>query len=528
MNGFVASGLVFTAFFVGARTRADGWRSALYPSSWRPGFASPGGHVLHDVSYAGYARGERRLPDLSDRLRLDVVGALSADNTGKTDTTIVLQTAIDTVSKEGGGIVFLPAGLYRCDGLLSVRASGLVIAGAGAGKTRLLFTRAKGMTGKRHLSFRGSVRRQSKGECLLAEDGRNHSSEVLVADAGALKPGDEVAVGWVISAAFVEEHHMAKHWRVFNGKWQPFFRRTVVAVDRLRSPHAVRLDVPLRYPAKVRDRASLRLETGYLRECGLQDLSVSNAVDWDAAWAGKRVHAVEMEGVKDCWVRNVHSFASGLPGAGLFHLQSGGIYIGGSKRVTVADCRMEKAQHRGGGGCGYLFEISRCSEILTRDCVAAEGRHNFIQNWGFGTSGCVWLRCTSRKGRSLVAKWDPIGLPGHCEYHHSLAMACLVDQCRIEDGWYGGNRRNWSSGGGSTVTQSVYWNTSGGGVIRSWQVGMGYIVGTTRMRVLTGMGADSAPGTGPEDYREGVGKGATLQPQSLYEDQLRRRLERRE
>ena len=103
-------------------------------------------------------------------------------------------------------------------------------------------------------------------------------------------------------------------------------------------------------------------------------------------------------------------------------------------------------------------------------------------------------------------------------------MACLVDQCTLDDGWYGGNRQDWSTGAGHSVTQSVYWNTSGQGQIRSWQFGTGYVIGTDGVRVKTALRGDSAEGTGPEDYIEGVGGGAGLQPPSLYDDQLARRI----
>ncbi len=101
-------------------------------------------------------------------------------------------------------------------------------------------------------------------------------------------------------------------------------------------------------------------------------------------------------------------------------------------------------------------------------------------------------------------------------------MACLVDQCTIRDGWYGGNRQDWSSGAGNTVTQNVYWNTGGGGIIRSYAYGWGYIIGTEE--TLIHISVTGNEGTEPQDFLEGQDTGALLDPQSLYEDQLARRL----
>ena len=210
------------------------------------------------------------------------------------------------------------------------------------------------------------------------------------------------------------------------------------------------------------------------------------------------------------------------------HLASGGIKVLDSRRVTVMDTHMAEAQNRGVGGNGYLFEVSRSSEVLTVDSTARAGRHNFIQNWDFGTSGCVWLRTRSDEGRSLVADWDPIGYPSYSEYHHSLAMANLVDQSWASDGWQGVNRQDESSGAGHSATQDVFWNTSGGGYLRSLQYGAGYVIGTTDMDLHLDPDEwgwnDPGEGTDPEDWLEGEDEGAHLVPASLYEDQRARRL----
>ena len=501
------------------------WRSSLYPQDWAPGYHDGVGRFLHDFSYAGYHSGEEPLPDLPSAPQY-AVDAYGADPTGNGDSTAAVQAAINAASV-GGGIVYFGAGAYRFDGQLVVAASNVVLRGAGPGVSKLYFTKTEDMAYRAHLAFRGAVQRDP--DLPLAEDGENASTQVVVADAASLAPGDEVAVGWTITDAFVAEHGMTGTWKVSNGQWRAFFRRTVASVNTSTAPHTVVLDAPLRYVAKVRDGASIRKEHGYLRECGVEQLSLSNAVDWNAAWDRYQVQLLEFQDAADCWVSHVTSFAAPDPVAEGYHLQNCGILMTDCKRSTIADCRLEKAQNRGTGGCGYLFSISRANDILIRDCVGLNGRHNFIQNWDFGTTGCVFLRCRSAGGRNVLARQDPVGVPAYSEYHHSLAMACLVDQCTLDDGWYGGNRRDESSGAGHTVTESVYWNTSGKGVLLSWQYGWGYVIGTRDLSVVTGLTAladifgGAAGGTTPQDWVEGIDKGASLQPASLYEDQLARR-----
>ena len=80
-----------------------------------------------------------------------------------------------------------------------------------------------------------------------------------------------------------------------------------------------------------------------------------------------------------------------------------------------------------------------------------------------------------------------------------------------------------------TATGSVFWNLTGTGFLQSFQAGVGFVVGTDGVEVQTEI--TDLPDrrlTAPADWAEGIGAAATLDPPSLYEDQLRRRLARGE
>ncbi len=460
----------------------------------------------------------------------DVVADYGADPTGNIDATTAIQAAIDDAQiGQGAAAVYLPAGLYRCDGSLNVTRGNLSLRGAGKDLTKLYFTQSAGFGYRAHISFQGLL---SRGEDMpLAANAPNRATVVQITDASSVSVGDTVALGWVITDAFIAEHGMKGVWSQFNGQWKPFFRREVVAVDLSVTPHEVHLDIPTRYLAQLRDGASLRKETGYLAECRVEDLSLSNAVGYDQAWSENQIHLLAMKGVRDAVIRNVSSFASPHPdNAREHHLQSGGILITDSTRVTAKDCTLEKAQNRGGGGNGYLFEVRSSGEVLFSDCTGRSGRHNFIQNWDFGATGIVWLRCLS-EGSQNVTRAGALEFPlrADSEYHHSLAMANLVDQCVIKDGWSAGNRGTESSGAGHSATQCVIWNMNGGGSgrIRSFNSGHGYVIGTTAATVYVNSDITLGSldeGTDPIDFTEHLGNGSTLWPPSLYEDQRMRRM----
>ena len=505
----------------------SGWHSVLYPEDWTPAFTGPEGRFLHDFSYAGYRNGAGEPGQDVPAKTIDVVADHGAVPGGDVDATAAFQAVFDVVVQVGGVVVRVLAGLYRLDGQLTVAASRVVLRGDGAGQSQLWFTKFADMAYKSHLNFAGAL--EFSDETLLTADGAPRSATVQVADAAAYQPGDDVALGWVITPEFVAEHGMDGTWMVFNATWQVFFWRTVVAVDG----DTLTLDVPLRYPAKLRDQASVKRVAGYLREVGVEELGVANAVGWDDAWTQSQVHLLSLRGVKDGWVRGVASFASpGAPAGGLAegrHLQSGGVEVVQSKRVTVADTTLGFAEHRGDGGNGYLFEVSQSSEVLTRDCVGEAGRHNFIQNWGFGATGSVWLRVHSLGGVAVAVKDLDFGLPALSEFHHSLATANLIDQSVLDDGWGAVNRGSESSGAGHSSTQSAVWSPSGVGVVRSRQFGHGYVIGPgPKLALETSLDVPAGAGTEPEDFVEHPPRGATgpLVPASLYEDQLARRLGR--
>jgi hypothetical protein len=485
----------------GAPATDGAWRASLYPEDWTPGFTDDAGRFLHDFSYAGYAAGLAEPPSPPPTVRL---------TPGPGDMTALVQAHLDD-----GGVVLLGEGDWRFDGTLDLRHSHTVLRGEGPERTRLFFTRSVGLSYAEHVRVGASP--VLDGEWALLADAEARVLTVRVADAGTLAAGDDVALGQVITPAFVADHGMTGTWRAFNDTWQPFLWRRVVSVGG----DEVTLDAPVRNTLRVRDGASLRKVTNLVREVGIEHLALTNAVEPGAAWSETQVAAVTLAGVTDGWVRGVRSFS--LDGGA--HLQSGGVRVHQSSRVTVVNTHLGRAQHRGSGGNGYLFEVRQSSDVLFRDDLGEDGRHNFIQNWGFGTTGCVWLRVESRGGFAEVTPGSTTGGIGYSEFHHSLATANLIDSSRFDDGFSIINRRQESTGAGHTGTENAFWNVSGDGLLRSMQFGHGYVLGTEGLAVALDE-VFIAEGTRPLDLAEGVDAGARLQPRSLYEDQLRRRRER--
>lgn len=495
--------------------------SRLYPPGWRDS-EIPGEMRVQDFSYAGYHNGEVE-PALDPKWPRFSIADFADRRDPDDDYAEAFQAAIDAASEAAPAIVEIPSGTYRIDQPLAVTTSGVVIQGAGPEATRLWFTR-DGLSHSAHVRFVGNVRPGETHEVMEPTAVRQRYVRI---DASAeLEPGDDVEIGWEITDAFVSDHSMTGTWEAHNGRWMPFFRRRVLCqeIDEDGSKR-VYLDVPLRYPIDLRDSPALRTTPSLLHEVGIEDLSVANATDYDVATDENQVHAIELFGVADGWVRNVSSFVSpGAPRSGTGsgrHFRSSGLLIRASVRVSVDRVHFAWPQHRGGGGNGYLFEVRQSNEILFRESSARQARHGFIQNWEFGTSGVVWLRVRSYEG--TAENWI-LRVPGCSEFHHSLSMANLIDNSQIDDCWQALNRGSESSGAGHTATETVFWRPHGEGNIRSYQYGRGYVTGAD-LEVRVDGAAATRSGASPEDLHEDISREA-LFPDSLYEHQLSRRLAR--
>ncbi|PTY06784.1 hypothetical protein DB346_00550 [Verrucomicrobia bacterium LW23] len=531
---------------------AKPWRSALYPEDWKPGFADARGHFLHDFSYAGYHRGEKPIPPRqsgsettkSNTLIISITDAkYAADPTGGKDSTAGIQQALDDAAKATAGntalyaTVLIPAGTYRIgpppgkNVALQLNGDRVVLAGEGTDKS-FLFTDVVDLRGKTLVQVRPPYAAEWGAEKApipstpITADLPNQSDTVPVADASIFSTGDIVILRSDLTQRFIDELGMT-------GKWQPagalspnrtlMFCRRVTSVDT--AAKTIRLDAPTRFRMKTDDMARVvKIPGKMISESGLRDFSVGmkqhpgtgfEENDFDVkGTAGYEVHgstAIQFAFAENCWAYRVNSYgpAGNAPDV---HILSNGMRISRSRYVTLQGCDWKHAQYKGGGGNGYHFTVHG-QENLVLDCKAEGGRHNY----SFGTmfsSGNVISRFYSKNAK--------LG----ADFHMFLSMSNLLDDITCEGDFlearlfrpWGGNPIH-----GLTTTQSVFWNTNGlryskekAVLVLSHQYGEGYVIGTRGPACRV----DSS------DFVEGVGLGEKLVPQSLYADQVERRLKR--
>jgi len=240
--------------------------------------------------------------------------------------------------------------------------------------------------------------------------------------------------------------------------------------------------------------------------------------------------------VVDGWIRHAASFADKENSLGI-HMLSNGIRLSECRNVTIADCTMRRTQYGGGGGNGYMFRLDNSNDCLLQDCVAEFSRHGYSIS-GMACSGNVFLRCLDKNTASQIGGTGHEETAGRgSDSHMYFSHSNLYDNCLADNSWFEARDRYYEKMSqpkhNLTSAHTVFWNTEGISnsfhpfVVWSQQARYGYVIGTRGpvSGVRTdGNYPDRFRQTAPIDHVEGVGKGDTLTPNSLYQDQLTRRL----
>lgn len=530
------------------------WRSVLYPADWQP----PGletsfetGKLIQDFSYAGYRAGEYPVPDVAGPVFNAAQAPYNADPTGTADSTAALQSAINTAKAAGGGVVYLPAGLYRISPqgsasyALRIDASNIILRGAGAGKTFLLNT-STNMRNTVVILVEGSTGAgffaSGTGTTTIRQDLPGPTQVLPVASTAGFAAGQWVMVRANASDAWVTEHN-EPGWIGYSNSLRgvAYFRR-VVAVNA--ATNSITVDAPTRYYLKTRDNARvLRLAAGPVTEVGLEDFSIGNVQHPGTGWreedynyptnAAYYVHnsfLVKMLRVRDSWMRRVETFQP-ADNSTTCHLLSNGVLIQESSRVTLGDCHFQRPQYGGGGGNGYMYRLQNANDCLLNACRATFSRHGMVLSH-MGSCGNVFHQCIDKDtGRQTGDTGSQTTGGSNSDHHMHFSHSNLIDASTGDNSSWEARYRPYGTPPLHNVTAAhgVYWNLlgTGGGpayAIRTEQSRYGYAIGTRGTRTAVDRPTYGGTKCDPADHVEGLGEGDTLEPFSLYQDQLARRL----
>ncbi|MDX2054996.1 MAG: glycosyl hydrolase family 28-related protein [Polyangiaceae bacterium] len=136
MNGKMIQKLTLLSCLAGAMLSPSLGYAQTSAEIWAAYQASPNAHAnIPNVSFAGYARGERSIPNPTATINVKDQGA---KGDGITDDTLAFEQAL-TLAKANCGVIEVPAGTYILSRPLFFDQSGVVLRGAGSGATILDF-----------------------------------------------------------------------------------------------------------------------------------------------------------------------------------------------------------------------------------------------------------------------------------------------------------------------------------------------------------------------------------------------------
>jgi len=451
------------------------------------------GNRIPDFSTAGYQAGNA-IPEVKTVRRLD------APSGG--DDTAAIQAGLDALSRnplnDAGlrGALELGPGKFIVSGSLKISASGVVLRGAGVGKTILLADGEHGPV----LSIEGTGTWRRKGELLRIEDEYVPvgATSIRIRGAGGLKAGDRIIVQrpltqeWISAVGMDRLPARAKGGEV--NQWRPgpglLFDRTVVAVAGDR----IDLNAPLTNSLSSADGPVVwRYEfDGRISNVGIERLSASE--DGPAtAPAGKRgerarSHFLVFNAVENGWIRDV--VIEGYVSAIDFRKTASGI---SAQRMKIG-ASPEIKRH---GALPITVSIDG-QNILVSDCELSGGSY------------IAWATQSFAPGPNVVRNCKATGDRVSAQAHQRWATGLLFDNITVTGGIQLGNRGNMGTGQGWSSANGVLWNSSA----TTWSVENP----PTAYNWAFGMRGRLAQSKEP--LGEIISPGQPMKPQSLYEQQL--------
>jgi len=550
----VAPHFIFVFLQVMSAALCPAWESELYSPGWQatPSLSFETDKIIQDFSYAGYRRGELPLPSQPPGLTYDAVAGYGADPTGTTDSTAAIQNAINAASAAGGGIVYLPPGVFRISPqgantyALQISAGGVVLRGAGAEQTFLLNTKTV-MRNSNIISVTGpgsaAWATVTNPVTVITEDLPGPVTELPVASVTGFAVGDFIIVRADPGDAWATEH-LEDGWVGYaaGSFGRLMYLRQIVAIDA--ANQRITIDIPTRYTLKMRDNARIYKKTTLITESGLEDFSIGNVqhpgtsgwgendytMEGRPAYDVHASYAIRMLRVRDGWIRNVRTYQP-AGNTTTTHILNNGVLLTECTRVTVKNCHFQRPQYGGGGGAGYMYRLQNSGDCLLQDSVAEFCRHGIVFSH-MATSGNVIHACLDKTTGKQTGNTGNQNTSGRGSDHHMhFSHSNLIDTCVADDSWFEARYRPFGTAPLHNLTSAhgVYWNTEGrpssrAYVVHSQQSRYGYVIGTRGAVTTVKTDGTSTEKTNPVDHVEGVGLGDSLTPFSLFREQRRRRL----
>ena len=446
------------------------------------------GDKIPDFSHVGYHWGDDVIPSYP-------VGKALMPPLDGSDATSLIQKAINALPSHSA--LLLKAGRYVINGSLSITRSDIVI--RGEGDATVLY--ADGSTQRTLIKVSEPAFNRTFSTTVDIDEeyvpvGRMY---VDVADASPFAKGDCICVYRPATSNWISDLRMDKIPQNSTNtvvQWNPanfnlYWERRVVSVEGNR----IYLDNPIVMSIDRNYGGGQVLKCNYaaprVSEVGIENLRLesyyaSNA-DEDHAWT-----AIEFSNAEQCWVKGVKAYYFGFAA----------VHLGRwTKHVTVDGCECHEAKSVVTGSRRYSFHIEQAEMCLVKNCVASDGRHDFVT--GAITGGPnVFYRGTATRTLNEIGP------------HHRWATGTLYDCIKSDGIFTAQDRDNMGTGHGWAGANQVFWNCEGSQMIcqNPWVSAKNYCVG------FIGKKNPGVRNGRPDG--EWWSHGKHVSPESLYETQM--------
>lgn len=400
------------------------------------------GNKIPDFSYAGYKASETAIPNIGTKIFVPKQG---------NDATKQIQTAIDYVSglkpdKFGfRGAVLLDKGVFKVEGTLYIRTSGVVLRGSGNAKDKTLLL-GTGIKREALISILGIDDRVYKDTLDINPSFTPLGAiKLQLKNTSKLQVSDDIIISKPITNAWIKKLGMDE----FGGQtswigWKPrdwglVWNREVTAI----SGKEITLSAPLTMALEdIYGEAKVITYTwrGRIKQIGIENLAMAstyntaNTKDEQHRW-----QAISMANVKDAWVRQVN----------FKHFAGGAVaLLKSSQQITVEDCMATEPISEIAAFRRHTF-YTEGQQTLFQRCYSEYGYHDFAVG-GLGTTGPnAFVQCES------YMPYSSSGAIG------SWATGVLFDIAYVDGKALSyKNREQDGRGAGWTAANSVIWESS--------------------------------------------------------------------
>ncbi|MBA0882135.1 DUF6298 domain-containing protein [Flavobacterium undicola] len=346
------------------------------------------GNEIPDFSFAGYRAGEFAVPDVAVKAFVPNISA---------DATATIQAAIDyvaTLKADANGFrgaVLLDKGTYKVSGVISMKVSGIVLRGSGAGNNGTIIL-GTGTNREAIVTISGTDNRVLKDKFQLTDAYTPlGSTTISLKNSATIKKGDHILINTPITQNWIDSLELKDYggetgW--IGWKKDDFVIRADREVTQVQN-NKITIDAPLTNALSEKLAPSEVVVynwLGRINSIGVENLTLKSEFDTtNPKDEQHRWHGVSIQNAEDVWVRQVNfeQFAGGAVSI-----------LKSAKRITVEDCMSINPVSEIAAFRRNTF-YTEGQQTLFQRCYSEYGYNDFAVG-GYATAGPnVFLQCQS-------------------------------------------------------------------------------------------------------------------------------------